>query len=164
MARANPELVEALRTTARRLARGAHYSWGHPGCCNLGHLAQTVTRLSRGELIAAASARAGDWGEIVAESCPSSGLPIDWVVDRLLALGLTRQDLARLEDLSDPAVRARFPLERRNTLARNRREDVVDYLLTWAEGLAETLAAPGMSEAARRPSAAPRMGISLAAP
>lgn len=141
MARPTPELVEALRTTARRLARGAHYSWGHPGCCNLGHLAQTVTRLSRAEIIAAASVRPGDWGEIVAEHCPSSGLPIDWVVDRLLALGLTRQDLARLEDLSDPAVRARFPLARRDALVRNRREDVVDYLLTWANGLAEALGA-----------------------
>ncbi len=45
--RANPDLIEALRRTAARLATGAEYRWTHMGSCNCGHLAQTVTELCR---------------------------------------------------------------------------------------------------------------------
>ena len=43
--------MRALRATADRLAApDARYEWGHMGGCNCGHLAQTVTTLSRAEI------------------------------------------------------------------------------------------------------------------
>lgn len=142
MAIANPELIDALRTTARRLSTGDDYRWGHPGACNCGHLAQTVSRLSRAELLERAKVRAGDWGEMVVEYCPTSGLPIDDVIGQLLQLGLSRDDLAALEDLSDREVLRRLSLAVRNDLRRNRRDDVVLYLETFADLLAEELSEP----------------------
>jgi hypothetical protein len=139
MARANSELIDALRRTADRLEGGLHYDWGNPAACNCGHLARTVTELSQAELLGYARERQAEWGEIVVDSCPTSGMPIDWVIDRLVRLGLTHSDLARLEDLEHAEVLARIPLERRRRMRRNRREDVVLYLRTWAALLAEQL-------------------------
>lgn len=133
MARANTELVQALRTTADRLAEGLHYEWGNPAACNCGHLARTVTELSQAELLGYAKERQAEWGEIVIDSCPTSGMPIDWVIDRLVQLGLTHEDLARLEDLDHAEVLQRLPLEQRRRLRRNKREDVVLYLRIWAD-------------------------------
>lgn len=142
MARSNPKLIRALRQTAERLASGAPYQWGHPGSCNCGHLAQTVTTRSRSELLAAARERSGDWGQMAVEACPSSGLPIDAVIEELLALGLDRCDIAQLEDLSDRRVLSTLPREVRDRLRRNRRDDVVLYLRAWAGLLEIELEAP----------------------
>ncbi|WP_341537756.1 hypothetical protein [Hymenobacter edaphi] len=51
----------------------------------------------------------------------------------MLAAGFTRTDLAHLERLSDPAIRAAIPFERREALRHNQRDDVVLYLRTWAQ-------------------------------
>ena len=130
--RAHPDLIEALRRTAARLAAGAEYRWTHMGSCNCGHLAQTVTKLSQEEIHRRALERAGDWGEQAREYCPTSGYPIDHVIAALLDLGLTRGDLWHLERLSDPEVLRRLPAARRNLCCRERR-DVVVYLRTWAD-------------------------------
>lgn len=140
--RANPDLVEALRATAARLQAGAEYRWTHMGSCNCGHLAQTVTRLSPAEIHRLALQKPGDWGEQAVEYrppteyCPTSGLPIDHVIQALLDLGLSRDDLRHLERLSDVEVLRRLPVERRNLDQRQRR-DVVVYLRTWADLLEE---------------------------
>ncbi|WP_243635867.1 hypothetical protein [Hymenobacter edaphi] len=47
MASCSLSVIEALRTTAQRLSTQAPYQWGHMGSCNCGHLAQTITRLSK---------------------------------------------------------------------------------------------------------------------
>ena len=142
MARANEELVRALRVTADRLAADdARYEWGHMGSCNCGHLAQTVTRLSRAEIHRRAMERAGDWGEQVVDYCPTSGYAIDHVIEEMLALGLDRGDLSDLERLSGPKVLARLPLGERE-LKRNRRDDVALYLRTWASLLETELPTP----------------------
>lgn len=142
MARSNPTLIRALRQTAERLASGAPYQWGHPGSCNCGHLAQTVTTRSRSELLAAARERSGDWGQMAVEACPASGLPIDAVIEELFALGLDRSDIGQLEDLSDRRVLSTLPREQRERLRRNRRDDVVLYLRAWAGLLEIELEAP----------------------
>lgn len=126
-------LVQALRDTARRLASEAPYQWGHMGSCNCGHLAQTVTKLTKAEIHAQALQRSGDWERQLSEYCPTSGLPFDRTVDEMLALGFTREDLTYLERLADPAVRAAIPFERRNALRHNQRDDVVLYLRSWAD-------------------------------
>jgi len=43
MAFPNTVLIEALRTTAKRLSDGATYAWGNHGACNCGNLLQVIT-------------------------------------------------------------------------------------------------------------------------
>ncbi|MDX5438654.1 MAG: hypothetical protein LPK03_15745 [Pontibacter sp.] len=138
MARSSVELVQALRETAARLAKGDSYQWGHMGSCNCGHLAQTITKYSKGEIHGAAMWRYGDWREQLRDYCPQSGLPLDQIIDQMLDFGLTREDLAHLESLSHPAILARLPAERRH-LKHNLRDDAVLYLTTWADLLEEEL-------------------------
>lgn len=129
----------ALRVTAERIQSGAEFRWTHMGACNCGHLAQTVTRLSAAELRRIALEKRGDWAEQALEHCPSSGYPIDHVIETLLGLGLTRQDLAHLERLSDATVLRRLPAELRTRLSFRERDHVVAYLTAWSEYLAERL-------------------------
>ena len=136
MSQANPRLIEALRHTARRLAAGADYRWSHMGSCNCGHLAQTVTRLSRDEIHRRALQKAGDWAQQANEYCPSSGYPMDHIITSLLDLGLDRRDLRQLELLADGAVLRRLPTGRRH-LDKRCRADLIAYLRAWADLLEE---------------------------
>lgn len=131
-------LIDALRTTADRLTGGARYTWTHMGACNCGHLAQTVTELSAEEIHAIALEKVGDWHEQVLEHCPTSGLPMDCLIDTLLDLGLARADLAHLERLSNPDVLRRLPAEDRS-LSFRRRSHVVTYMRAFADLLEERL-------------------------
>ncbi|WP_139921517.1 hypothetical protein [Hymenobacter sp. DG01] len=141
MAHRTLPVIQALRDTAQRLAAQAPYQWGHMGSCNCGHLAQTITKLTKGEIHARAMQRYGDWERQLIDYCPTSGLPIDTTIDEMLALGFSRQDLTHLERLSDPAILGAIPFERRNAMRHNQRDDVVLYLRTWADLLeAELLA------------------------
>jgi hypothetical protein len=141
MAKSTLPVIQALRDTAQRLATQAPYQWGHMGSCNCGHLAQTITRLTKAEIHARAMQRYGDWERQLIDYCPSSGLPIDQTIDEMLALGFSRQDLTHLERLADPDIRAAIPFERRNALRHNQRDDVVLYLRTWADLLENSLLA-----------------------
>jgi len=141
MANSTLPVIQALRNTAQRLATQAPYQWGHMGSCNCGHLAQTITNLTKGEIHARAMQRYGDWERQLIDYCPTSGLPIDTTIDEMLALGFTRTDLTHLERLSDPTIRAAIPFERRDALRHNQRDDVVLYLRTWATLLENQLLA-----------------------
>jgi hypothetical protein len=148
-------LIQALRDTAQRLATQAPYQWGHMGSCNCGHLAQTITKLTKAEIHARAMQRYGDWERQINDYCATSGLPIDQTIDEMLALGFTRQDLAHLERLSNPAIRAAIPFERRDAMRHNQRDDVVLYLRTWADLLEQELLA-GIELPDFQPQRAPR--------
>ncbi|MEM9695982.1 MAG: hypothetical protein AAGA56_25790 [Myxococcota bacterium] len=146
------DLVTALRVTAARLRIGASYQWGHFGACNCGHLAHTLTKRSAAEIHDAAIERASsfktpvdDWSEAAVDYCPLSGLPLDDIIDEMLAAGLTLHEIKHLETLSDRRILRRLPLEKRD-LRRNRREDVVVYFETWAELLEEQLAQTSAEE------------------
>lgn len=132
MATANPKMIKALLDTADRISDpSTRYQWTHQGACNCGHLAQTVTQLSRAEIHKLALQRAGDWSEHAIDYCPSSRYPIDHVITTLLELGLSTDDLVHLERLSQREIlRAIDP--QYLPLQKNRREDVVRYLRTWA--------------------------------
>ncbi len=132
-------LISALRATADRLATGAPYQWGHYGSCNCGHLAQTLTGRPPAELHRLAQARDGDWRRQAEEHCTTTGAPLGDVIQEMLAAGLRLEDIAHLEHLSDPRVLARYPGDT-YALRRNRREDVVVYMRTWADLLAEEAA------------------------
>lgn len=139
MAHANAELIHALRRTAQKLAGGTAYQWGHMGSCNCGNLAQELTQLTKAEIHQFAMQGRGDWREQVEEYCPTSGLPMDLLIADMLNHGLTTTDLQNLERLSDKRILARIPLERRNRLKHNNREDVVLYMTQWANMLEEEL-------------------------
>lgn len=141
MATANLTLIEALRRTVRNLNSGKPYMWGHMGACNCGNLAQELTQLTKADIHAYALQGRGDWREQIEEYCPTSGLPMDLLIADLLQHGLTTTDLQHLERLSDPKVKNRIPLERRNQMRHNVREDVILYLQTWAIVLEEELLA-----------------------
>ncbi len=137
MAKANPELIAAIRRTSANLEKSAAYQWGHMGSCNCGHLAQEITSLSKKEIHARAlRSRSGDWNEQLIDYCPTSGLPLDEVISEMLAAGLDREDLMHLEKLSDPQILSQLPAGERN-LKHNYRQDVVLYLNTWAKILEE---------------------------
>lgn len=135
----NLRLVDALRETAKRLESGAEYNWCHMGRCNCGHLAQTITKLSPAEIHEMALLKAGDWSTQSVEHCTSTGYTIDHIIETMLGLGLTRQDITNLERLSDPRVLRRIPLERRVQMNHKVREDVVLYMNTFADMIEEQL-------------------------
>jgi hypothetical protein len=138
MARATPELIHALRQTARNLLQGAPYQWGHMGGCNCGNLAQELTKLNKDQIHRYAMQRHGDWNEQAEDYCSTSQMPIDLLINEMLNAGLQLEDLKHLERLDDQQVLARFPLEKR-FLKHNLREDVVAYMNAWAELLEEQL-------------------------
>ena len=145
MARPTFVLVQALRETARRLRQGAEYRWSSFSACNCGNLVQTVTSFSAEQIREAAFRAPGDWGEQARDYCPGTGYPLEFIFDRLFELGLERDDFGHLERLSDPYVCRR--IGRDVELRHNRREDVITYLLAWAELLEEQLP-PALCEAA----------------
>ncbi|MCH7399423.1 hypothetical protein MM236_15580 [Belliella sp. DSM 107340] len=137
MARANLKLIQAFRGTIDKLKNGASYQWGHMGACNCGNLAQEITKYSKGEIHKYAMQRHGDWNDQLIDYCPTSGLPMDEVIDQLLEAGLTVSDLAHLEKLSSPEVLKEIPLPRRHSLKKNVKEDVIFYMETWVKILEE---------------------------
>lgn len=139
MAVPSAQLVNALQATADRLATGAPYQWTHQGHCNCGHLVQTLTHLSPAAIHAAALGTPGDWAEKARDYCPGTHLPLDTIFDSLYQAGLSSDDIANLERLADPRIRALIPqgawLDYRN------RDHVVAYLRAWALQLEAQLVA-----------------------
>jgi hypothetical protein len=133
MANPNPELIAAIEKTVSKLKNGSPYQWGHMGACNCGNLAQELTKLEKGEIHSYAMQRHGDWNEQLIDYCPTSGYPMDLMITRMLDFGLTTSDLAHLERLSDPIVLAEMSLEKRNSLSKNKKEDVIFYMVSWSK-------------------------------
>lgn len=111
------------------------------GACNCGHLAQTVTHLDAEDIRRYALERAGEWAEQVLEFCPTSGYPMDAILSALFELGLTSQDLAQLEKLTNPEVLRRLPEDLRRQISYRERDHVVLYMQAFADLLEEQLSA-----------------------
>jgi hypothetical protein len=138
MAYASFELIQALRATAHKIELSTSYQWGHMGLCNCGFLAQEITSLSKDDIHRRAMQRHGDWSEQLNDYCPTSGQPMDDMIDELVNFGFLPGELKHLERLSDPAILQSLPLEERY-LRHNVKEDVVVYLNTWAILLEESM-------------------------
>lgn len=177
MTRVSERLISALRDTALRLAdRSVTYRWSHFAHCNCGHLAQTITGLAPSEIQERALRRAGDWAQQAErvevpesapdygdrpaldegcfeperpEFCAATGMPLDTVLRAMFELGLSREDVAHLERLSDPAIRRRLGTNLVD-YPHNQRDNVVAYLHAWADLLEEQLepVAPPLAQAA----------------
>ena len=138
MAQASLALIDALRQTAQRLRNGAHYAWGNHGACNCGHLLQVLTQLDEKEILTLAHTGPGEWTEIAEESCPVTGAPVDYLLSRLQAAGLTPTDIHNIEYLDNKAVLNHLPTGFR-WLKRNVKQDVIEYFEAFAGFLEEQL-------------------------
>lgn len=137
MAKPNPQLISAIERTVLKLQTGAPYEWGHMGACNCGNLAQELTKLTKGEIHQYAMQRHGDWNEQLIDYCPTSGYPMDLMISKMIDAGLSIDDLAHLERLSDQTILRKISKERRDKMNQNSREDVILYMQTWANLLRE---------------------------
>ena len=134
----NPRsLYEVLLITANRLESNTDYKWTHMGSCNCGHLAQTVTLHSAKTLHEIALQKAGDWSEQVREYCPTSGYPLDHIIQTLLQLGISQAELRDLERLANPKILTYVAPEKRRHLSFRKKDDVVIYLRAWAKKVQE---------------------------
>ncbi len=97
MANPNTELIEALRTTANRLRNGGYYAWGNHGACNCGNLVQSITSLSKEDILKFAQTGIGEWTELAEESCRETGAPVNLLIHRLQKVGLTPVDIHNIE-------------------------------------------------------------------
>ena len=138
MAKPNIELINGLRTTASRLRNGAYYAWGNHGACNCGNLVQSVTSLTKEEILKYAQSGLGEWTELAEEFCGDTNAPIDLLIEKLGTLGLTPVDIHNIEYLRDKEVLNALPGGFR-WLKRNVREDVIIYFETFANVLEEKL-------------------------
>jgi hypothetical protein len=138
MARPNTQLIEALRKTAKQLANGAYYAWGNHGACNCGNLVQSVTCLSKEEILKYAQTGIGEWTELAQEYCGETNAPVDLLIHKLEMIGLTPTDIHNLEYLADRNVLDALPGGFR-WLKKNVREDVIVYFETFANVLEEKL-------------------------
>jgi hypothetical protein len=138
MAKHTLAIAETLRKTADLIRLSSNYQWGHMGSCNCGFLAQKITGISRNIIHQSAMERHGDWNEQLHDYCPTSGLRMDDIISRMLDLGFDTSDLKHLEKLSDPSILSRLSQPVRY-LAKNKKEDVIKYLIAWAEMIEEAL-------------------------
>ncbi|HEX8575662.1 MAG TPA: hypothetical protein VF677_05150 [Flavobacterium sp.] len=139
MATPSLRIIDALRKTAIQLENGHRYEWGHMGSCNCGNLAQTITSFSRAEIQKYALQKRGDWSEQLIEYCPTSGYPMDMIIEKMIEFGFTRQDLRHLELLSDTEILSSIPNGKH--LNRNVKADTITYIKAWADLLEEKLLA-----------------------
>lgn len=139
MAYPNLKLIESLRKTATNLRNGAFYAWGNQGACNCGNLVQVVTNLSPKEIVQYVQQTSlGEWTEMAEEFCPITNAPVNLLVVKLEALGLTSTDIHHLEYLNDTKVLKNLPGGFRY-LNRNEREHAILYFETFAQMLEKEL-------------------------
>ena len=101
-------------------------------------IAQTVTSFSKAEIQKYALQKTGDWSEQLVDYCPTSGLPMDLIIKKMLDFGFTRQDLRHLEWLSDADILNKMGV---SYLNRNLKSDTILYLQSWANLVEDKLLA-----------------------
>lgn len=145
------------------------YRWSSFANCNCGHLIQTVTGMDASEIQSKAMMQDGDWGKQAnanvhqprlsppqpdfgdrpaldegawepedVGACQVTGASIDFVFYSLNRMGLSATDIKQLERLSDPEVRRRLGTEN-VYFPHHVRENVITYIIEWADMLEEDL-------------------------
>lgn len=126
-------LVDALRATSERLEKeDTKYQWGHMGQCNAGHLIQTVTGMNSFEIVQSVDFQLDEWSEYATDYCSCTGSKVDDIFLTMERYGMSHSDIVKLENLSDKAI-----LDNLNGgfryLRRNVREDVIEYMRSFAD-------------------------------
>ena len=126
-------LIDALRQTSNRLLDDqVEYQWGHMGQCNAGHLIQTLTGLSSFEIVESIDFQLDEWSEHAIDYCSNTGCKVDDIFLTIEKHGLTHEDIVKLENLSDGKVLNNLDGGFRH-LERNNRNDVIDYMNSFAD-------------------------------
>lgn len=135
MATASIEIINALRKTSDKLEKGNPFEWGHMGSCNCGNLAQTITHFTKEEIHRFAMQKHGDWADQLIDFCPTSGYPMDLIIQKMMDIGFSKDDLTHLEWLSDTSILDKIGSHVK--LHRNVKSDTILYMNTWADILEE---------------------------
>ena len=93
-------------------------------------MAQTITSFTRAEIQQYALQKRGDWSDQLLDYCPTSGYPMDMIIERMVDFGFSSQDLRHLEWLSDSEVLNKIGVP---FLNRNLKSDTILYLNSWAD-------------------------------
>ena len=126
-------LIDALRQTSNRLLDDqVEYQWGHMGQCNAGHLIQTLTGLSSFEIVESIDFQLDEWSEHAIDYCSNTGCKVDDIFLTIEKHGMTHEDIVKLENLSDRKVLNNLDGGFRH-LMRNNRNDVIDYMNSFAD-------------------------------
>ena len=126
-------LIDALRATSSRLEKeDVQYQWGHMGQCNAGHLIQTLTGMSSFEIVESVDFQLDEWSEHAVDYCSCTGNKVDDIFLSIEKHGLSHFDIVKLENLSDRKVLENLDGGFRY-LEKNRREDVVEYMRSFAD-------------------------------
>jgi hypothetical protein len=126
-------LIDALRATSKRLENeDVQYQWGHMGQCNAGHLIQTLTGMSSFEIVESVDFQLDEWSEHAVDYCSCTGNKVDDIFLSIEKHGLSHFDIVKLENLSDRKVLENLDGGFRY-LEKNRREDVVEYMRSFAD-------------------------------
>ena len=84
-----------------------------------------------------------DWNEQLIDYCPTSGFPMDLIIEKMIDFGFSKQDLRHLEWLSDTEIVNEVLKDKSiSHLSRNSKSDTILYMKTWANLLEDKLVAP----------------------
>ncbi|HEY8402481.1 MAG TPA: hypothetical protein VIK89_14535 [Cytophagaceae bacterium] len=136
MAKANLEVIDALRQAAERIESKSNYNWKDIGACNCGNLVQVVCNFDKKEIRKAGIKKHGDWETLVQLYRKDSPFEIDKIITKMVEFGFAPEDLVELENLSSPKIRSRIG---KRFLKRDDREDAILYLQAWADILEEEM-------------------------
>ena len=129
-------LANILRLTANNLERSdCRYQWGHMGQCNVGHLVQTMTGMTGGDIVKSIDFEMEEWSEHAETYCSATGHKVDDIFAAMKKFGFLPADVVHLENLSDTRVLTALPGGFRH-LRRNQKSDVILYMRTLANVLA----------------------------
>ena len=122
-------LVIVLQETISRLEKEeCDYQWTNQGKCNCGHLIQTVTGKTSASIHKIAINSQGEWTDHAKNYCPSSGLHVDELIEELLKIGLSLDQIPHLEYLSSPKIIKYIP-KSMQPLNHKNKEDLI-FLFT----------------------------------
>lgn len=147
--------IASLRIAAKRIEKDPKYSWNDAESCNMGTLVQVSLGLDPHRVMDAMKEtydkryygdymfKNGDapWGNVCNAICSTTGKPVFVVVQKLIAMGFDRADLAGIESLRDKAVLARLSAKGATELRQNVAADVAAYFRELALIYAERQAA-----------------------
>ena len=102
------------------------------GQCNAGHLIQTLTGLSSFEIVESIDFQLDEWSEHAIDYCSNTGCKVDDIFLTIEKHGMAHEDIVKLENLSDRKVLNNLDGGFRH-LERNNRNDVIDYMNSFAD-------------------------------
>lgn len=102
------------------------------GQCNAGHLIQTITGMSSYEIVETIEFKLDEWSEHANDYCSNSGCKVDDIFHEVEKLGMSHDDVVRLENLSDPKILDNL-VGGFQYLEKNNKHHVVRYMESYAD-------------------------------